>query len=147
MNISLKKIDKTNFEAVVDLDVHESQKRFVAPNMYSIAEASVYESMHAYAIYDNDTPVGFTMYGRSDEDDKLWIVRLMVDASHQRKGYGTKALGLLLDKMHDEYGREDVYLSTSPDNETVIAFYERHGFRKTGAMVDDELVMCRFYYC
>jgi ribosomal protein S18 acetylase RimI-like enzyme len=45
--------------------------------------------------------VGFVMYGIDADDDNYWIYRLMIDARHQRKGYGRAAMTELLRRLQE----------------------------------------------
>lgn len=60
-------MDTDNLDALIDLEPFESQQRFVADNIFSIAEACANITNGRYAqpfgIYDGDTPVGFLMIG------------------------------------------------------------------------------------
>lgn len=49
-------------------------------------------------IYDNDTMIGFTMYGMIQEPayTRLWFDRLLIDKQHQGKGYAKPAVQLIL---------------------------------------------------
>lgn len=109
--INLQKVDSQNILQLLALQVHESQRGFVADNRRSMEEAAACTKAGGYAcpfgIYDGDTPVGFLMIGYGVDDDwenppaiafgnySLW--RLMIDRNHQGKGYGRQALKLTLD--------------------------------------------------
>ena len=71
--IHLEKVNGKNVWDILKLDVHESQRSFVAGNDISIIEAytAITANGHAfpYGIYDNDTPVGFLMIGFDVDDD------------------------------------------------------------------------------
>lgn len=143
--VQLKTIQDDNFEAVIDLKVRDDQP-YVAPNVYSIAQAKIYPECTIRAIYVDDTPVGFLMFGRDDEDEAYpapWLIRFMIDAKHQQKGYGKEALRLTLDLMERVYPNEPIYLSTAPENVYAIKFYETFGFVSTGVIQHDELVFCK----
>jgi ribosomal-protein-alanine N-acetyltransferase len=59
------------------------------------------------------------------------VLNMAVLASHRRKAEGTALLGAAL----AEFGRravEHVYLEVRESNTRAIAFYEKHGFVKTG---------------
>jgi diamine N-acetyltransferase len=140
--ITLKKVTHENFDEIIKLQVTDLQKSHVASNLYSIAQTKVYEQCHSVGIYLDDTPIGYMMYGRDMDDDNQppWLVRFMVDSNHQNKGYGKIAFRKLMDFMHETYPHEDIFLSTAPDNDYVIAFYEKEGFESTGKIENDELV-------
>lgn len=66
-NIRLVKVNMKNFDDLIDLEVEESQKEYVASNIYSLAEAYATASdgkcVQPFGIYDGDTPIGFLMIG------------------------------------------------------------------------------------
>ena len=62
--IELRKIDKTNYDDCIKLQVSGEQRKFVASNVYSLAQAWVYyETAYPFAIYADDVMVGFIMLG------------------------------------------------------------------------------------
>src|SRR5512135_1477399 len=90
--ISLRKITPQNYEAVINMQVREEQKNFVASNLASLAEAYVFPNRHPLAIYADETPVGFLMSTFWEERQQHWIFRLMIAAEHQGRGYGRAAM-------------------------------------------------------
>lgn len=88
MQITLREITKNNWRECVDLKVGPGQENFVAPNLFSIAEAKFEPGWTPLAIYAGETLVGFTMYGQDERDGSYWIIRLMVDAAYQGRGAG-----------------------------------------------------------
>ncbi len=143
--VTLRDVTETNFEHLIALSVREDQP-FVAPNVYSIAQAKIYPEATIKGIYLDEMAVGFLMFGRDDEDVKEpapWLIRFMIDARYQGKGYGKEALKLTLEAMTLTYPGEPIYLSTNPNNQAGIAFYEAFGFVSTGSIQHDELVFVR----
>ena len=66
--IHLEKVTCKNEEDVIRLDIYESQYPFVADNVESLADAYVAITSdeacaYPFAIYDDDTLVGFRMLG------------------------------------------------------------------------------------
>ena len=57
--ITLREITQETVRSILDLDVTEEQKKFVASNARSIAEAHFAESVWFRAIYADEKPVGF----------------------------------------------------------------------------------------
>lgn len=143
MSIELKEVNRNNFDAVLKLDVDESQRGFVAPNVRSIAESKVYDNFHTRTIYSGDDLVGFLMYGQDDgKTDDVWLIRLMVSKEHQGKGYGKDAMVSVIDELKDRYNMDKIYLSFQPDNTTAQKLYEKLGFDNTGRVEHGELVYC-----
>ena len=145
--ISLQPITKANWEEAIKLKVGDGQEHFVAPNVYSLAEAAYEDEEFPFGIYVDDIMVGFLMYycDRS-ADYPLWgVSRLMIDLQHQGKGYGRKAMQLLIDKIRAETDAEGLLISYVPDNISAAKLYASLGFVDEGIIYDDEiLVIMRF---
>ena len=109
-----------NFEAVIALQAAPEQSKFVASNLYSIAQAKVYPECVALAAFDNDQAVGFAMYcpigqtGNLDPAaDGEWDC--------QRKGFGEVILHGVLQRIMADLSRHRVYISFEPDNHAARA--------------------------
>ena len=146
--VTLRPIDDANREAVLALRVPEAQLRFVSSVADSLLEAE--EEPHGraiqWALYDDETPVGFVMI--SDDvgapgyiPQYLW--KLLIDERHQRQGYGTVALDLVSDYFRRRPGVEVMWTSASQGEGSPIPFYERYGFEQTGETVFDNEVLLR----
>ncbi len=141
MTIELRPIDEENFRPVVGLDVRPGQNTFVATNVFSIAESKVSPYLEPRAVYAEGELVGFTLYGRDPETGKYWIVRLMVDAAHQGKGYGRAAVLALIEELRAMPECSEIFLSLVPGNEAAEGLYQSVGFERTGEIADGEIVM------
>lgn len=119
--IRLEPICPENFEAVIALQAALEQSKFVASNLYSIAQAKVYPECVALAAFDNDQAVGFAMYCPDRADGEYWIRRLMVDRDCQRKGFGEVILHGVLQRIMADLSRHRVYISFEPDNHAARA--------------------------
>lgn len=154
--IRLESVNSQNIWDIIKLKVCDDQKDFVASNTESILEAYVTEKDQQvalpFAIYEDDTLVGFTMlgYGRVDEDDPkisdhnfcLW--RLMIDQRYQNKGYGKQAIHIILDYMrsHPSLKAEYCWLSYEKENTIAQSLYKSLGFIENGEVCDGEIVAC-----
>lgn len=141
MSVTLRPVDENNYRRVIALDVGPGQERFVARNVNSIAESKVYPYLIPAAVYSDDELVGFALYGRDPETGKYWIVRLMVDAAHQGKGYGRAAVLALIEEIQALPECGEIYLSLVPGNEAAEGLYQSVGFERTGEIEDGEIVM------
>ena len=93
--IELKEITSENIDEVLALKVDEGQKSFVSSNGDSLAQAYVYsKTAFPFAVYDNDTIVGFIMMGYYEVKSYYTLWKFMIDSRYQHKGYGRKALEL-----------------------------------------------------
>ena len=154
--LRLEAINGKNVWDILELQVAEDQRDFVAPNDMSIVEAYTAITAHGHAfpfgIYDDEVPVGFVMVG-FDVDDywddapriahgnySLW--RLMIDEHHQRKGYGRQAVRLALDfiRTFPCGPAEYCYLSYEPENLVAKGLYASFGFEETGEFDEGEAI-------
>lgn len=94
--------------------------------------------MDAKAIYNEETMVGFAMYGYSASDRRFELCRLMIDFRYQKQGFGKQALRLILEEMSRDERCSEIYLSCDPENRSAQKLYEAFGFRDTGRQADDE---------
>ena len=144
MNVSLREIDESNFRQVINLTVADEQKGFVASNARSIAQSKIYPHLVPLAVYEDGKLVGFAMYGRDPETYRYWIVRLMIDAEFQGKGYGRAATLALIKKMEQLPKCGEIFLSFVPDNEGAEKLYQSVGFKRTGERDEDGEIIMRF---
>lgn len=138
--VSLREITPQNFDAIINLRVREDQKRFVASNQFSLAEARVFPGRFPLAVYAGETPVGFVMYVDWQERSQFWIFRLMIDASQQGRGYGRAAMRLLIERMRAIPGCRQIYISYDPENHAARSLYTSLGFVITGDVEGGEEV-------
>ena len=140
--LHLVEIDRYNYLSVLDLSVSTEQKGFVASNQYSLAQAYVQPECVPLALYAENRPVGFAMYGLDEDDHQYWIYRLMIDQRFQGVGYGREAMHLLIDRIRglsdEEHNR--VYISFEPENEIAKSLYENLGFLPDGRVLYGEVV-------
>jgi diamine N-acetyltransferase len=140
MTLRLQPVTWENFSAVIALTVTPEQAEFVAPNVRSIAEAYLEPTWTPLAIYAGDNLVGFALFGRDDETGRWWLMRYMIDAKHQGKGYGTAALPVLIDLMVDRHDCGEIYLDYSPGNDVAERLYARVGFAPTSESEEGKIM-------
>ncbi|WP_291581016.1 GNAT family N-acetyltransferase [Clostridium sp. UBA6640] len=141
MEIILKEINRDNWEECIELQVEESQRKFVASNYYSLLESKYEDYCYPMGIYDGEAMVGFLMYSFDEDTNKWWMCRLMMDKKHQGRGYGKKSIELFIDLMKKEKGNITLCTSFEPENTVADKLYESIGFRKTGEIAWGEVVM------
>ena len=141
--VYLKEINQDNWKQAIRLDVAAEQQRFVASNLYSIAEAIFNPTYVPLAIYnETETMVGFLMYGTNPDNDELWILRLMVDQQYQGRGYGRAAMEEIIRRLQARPDCQEIFTSYEPDNHVAAKLYRSLGFEETGRVEDGELVVC-----
>lgn len=141
MEITLREITPENFKECINLTVSESQKTFVAPNVYSIAQTKIYPTNNVCAVYADDEMVGFVMFGLDTDDNRFYLGRLMIDEKHQGKGFGKAATLEVIERLKQTEDCKEIYLSFVPENETAEKLYKNVGFERTGEMNGKEIVM------
>jgi len=146
--VSLRPIDDSNRAAVEALSVAPAQEQFVASVAESLVEAAEDPGGRAihWAIYADDTPVGFVMI--SDEVDgpgyiAQYLWRLLIDQRHQRRGYGSAGLDLIVAYFRSRPGVEVMWTSCGRGAGGPLGFYERYGFEQTGERVFDDEILLR----
>ena len=92
-------------------------------------------------IYDDNTPVGFLMYGLNLEHptQQAFIIRLMVDEKHHGRGYGRFGMEKMREFFHGDERIKAVGISYEPENEVARKLYASLGFVETGKMLGEEL--------
>jgi diamine N-acetyltransferase len=139
--VTLREITQETLFAILSLEVSDDQKRFVAPNAVSIAEAHFSEHAWFRAIYAGDTPVGFVMLYSDWDKPKYFLWRFMIDKQYQRQGYGSLAMQELIAYVRSLPNAKELLVSYAPGEGNPSPFYEKCGFVETGEWEDDEKVM------
>ena len=149
--ISLKVIDDGNREAVCALSVADRQRSFVAENAKTVQQAKEAPEAWLRAIYAGDQLVGLVLlhdeHLREEprEEGYYFLWRLMVAEPFQGKGYGRKAIDLVVDYVRTRPHAKRLLSSHLPGGDGPAGFYRRCGFRETGKTdhgeVEIELVL------
>ncbi|MGE4572591.1 MAG: GNAT family N-acetyltransferase [Candidatus Izemoplasmatales bacterium] len=138
--ISLKKITIDNFDQVIKLSdtLNDYQKKCVAPNLVSLAQAYVeYERAWPRVIYLHNEPIGFVMLALWDDDipkddwPAYYLWRFMISAQYQAKGYGKKVLDIIVNKCKEDKIKT-LYTSCEMSGNQPYDFYIKYGFEDTG---------------
>jgi len=145
--VSLREITAETVRAITRLSVDDSQKGFVAPNAVSLAQALFAPEARYRAIYLDDTPVGFVMLADDSqrlpppEHPEIGVWRFMIDARHQGQGIGRVALGQVIEQVRSRKRFARLELSYVPGPGCPEPFYLGLGFRHTGRVDGDEVVL------
>ena len=92
--VTLREITEDTVRAICELSVRDEQRKFIAPNAVSIAQA--YFADHAWfrAVHADATPVGFLMLSDRPDKHEYYLWRFMIDARYQGMDFGDRALKL-----------------------------------------------------
>ncbi len=138
--LKLTEITEDNWVDVADLSVKEYQKNYVAPAIGILARGYVYRDCNAiiYVIENDGTIVGVSLV-REFTDKPLGydLQQFMIDQRYQNNGYGSAALGLILDKLRKESHYDHVEVCVKKDDIAAIHLYEKHGFVDSGYIDED----------
>jgi diamine N-acetyltransferase len=141
--VSLREITAETVISVCRLSdtLAEPQRRMVAPNAISIAQAHF--SQHAWfrAIYADEEPVGFIMLYDNPNEPTYFLWRLMIAATQQGKGYGRKAIEHLIEYVRMRPRATELLVSCHEGEGSPEGFYQALGFRRNGQMEGDEVVL------
>ena len=145
MKIELVELNDENREECFSLKVAEDQAKYIDSNEASWGAAQENaEVARPFAIYADGKMVGFTMFAFDEEyedpNDRYWLWRFMIDEDLQGRGYGREALSEII-RYFKEHGANNIRLSTKETNEHALRMYRKAGFRDTGEMNDEEIVL------
>ena len=143
MNIKLKPVTKDNWIDCIHLSLHPNQEGNLASNLVTRVEAKFYLENQLRAIYLGDRVIGMLAYCMEDEPptpDVYWLFRFMIDKDFQNRGYGTKALDLVIQEI-STLGAKKIYTSHKPKNQVAGRLYQKAGFNYTGERDDGDLMM------
>jgi len=102
-------------------------------------------SVRAMVRRDDRVMVGFVNFhgppGTNDiEADGAAELGWTVFPEHRRRGYATETARRLIQWARDEHGVRHFISSTTPDNAPSLRVHEKLGFRRTGQVVDGEII-------
>ena len=136
--ITLKEITSYDMlDECVGLKIKEEQQLY--SNAYSLAEAWLQQSikeviLSPFCIYKDGIMVGFVMLIHDEAEKGLGIYRFMIDEKYQGKGYGKKAMKVVLEYIYNNpiFEGYSIGLDVHRDNAVAIKLYEDLGFLPTG---------------
>ena len=146
MTLARRPVERDHLGPLIRLDVREDQRGLVAPNAVTIAQVAYEPGAHVWGLWDGQTPVGLIamvdpregLLEEGDDPEAAFLWRFMIGAEHQGRGLGPAALGEVAAQAR-AWGLPRVATSTVDRPDSALPFYERHGYRRTGRIVDDEI--------
>ena len=147
--VTLREITEHDRAAVEALAVTPEQSYYVASVTESLAEAAQYPDAQPWyrAVYADQEPVGFVMISDGitvDNPDYLgpyYLWRIIVDKRFQGRGYGRKALDLVVAHVRTRPDARVLLTSHVVGPASPRGFYLRYGFRATERVHDGEPVL------
>ena len=146
--LELKPITKDNWMDAISLKVREDQEDFIASNTFSLAQLNFLENFFAKGIYRHEEIIGFTLYGIDEIDNDYWIYRMMIDEQFQGKGFGQKAIHLIIEdiKQLKQPHHQSITISYEPENAHAKYIYEKAGFVEIEGLVIEEEQVARYTF-
>ncbi len=144
--VSLRPLTESNRQAVEALRVSPSQEQFVSSVADSLREAAEEPDARVlhWAVYAEDTPVGFVMIADEVANPDYiphYLWKLLIDERYQERGFGTATLDLIVEYFRGRPGVEALSTSAGQGEGSPISFYERYGFEQTGEIRSDEVFL------
>lgn len=134
--VHLRPITTENLDECLRLELDESQEGLVASNATSLAQAYADANLTPLAIYDAAARgyaakvpvpmVGFTMYEVAAGVG--FVLRLMIDRRHQRKGYGSATVREVIRRVRLDPRVEQVATSHRRENQAAASLFRSLGF-------------------
>ncbi len=141
--VSLREITSETVVQICKLSdtLSEQEQKMVAPNAISIAQAHFSDKAWFRAIYADEMVVGFIMLYDDSENPEYFLWRLMIAGPYQGKGYGRKAIELLVEYVKTRPGARELSTSYVPIEGGPEGFYRKMEFEPTGEVDDGEIVV------
>jgi len=141
--VTLREVTAATVRAICALETSEEQRRFVAPNAVSIAQAYFEPRATFRAVYADELPVGFVMWRPMDDPGVAFLWRFMIDRRHQRQGHAKQAIALLI-ALLQEAGYRHLKTSVVLGSGGPLDFYRSLDFVETDALLaNGERVLMR----
>jgi GNAT superfamily N-acetyltransferase len=85
--------------------------------------------------------VGFLMIAEATPPGDIpFLWRLLIDRRHQGRGIGRRAVELLIERLRERGGADELHVSWYPGRGGPEPFYRKLGFVPDGRVIDDEVV-------
>ncbi len=139
----MREITEDTVYSIIKLSetLSDDQRKMVAPNAVSIAQAHFSDNAWFRAIYADETPVGFVMLYDDPDKGEYFLWRLMLARPHQKKGFGERSIGLLVDHVKTRPNARSLGASYVPKDGGPEGFYKKLGFEPTEEVEHGEIVV------
>ena len=146
MRVKLEQLTHENFGDALRIDRDDIPEAWV-DTAATLMETTDYGAEHhlmghTYLARLEEKPVGLIMIGEAlvwdtDPDEMRGkpfyrVMGFVVDQAYRNRGIGGDMLESAIEQVYNEFGKRSLALGVHRDNLRAGAFYERHGFRRTG---------------
>ena len=139
--VTLIEITEDNYQTVCRLEVSAEQKGYVAAPVGILARAYAKRrrNARALAILTDETIIGVLMYMELFEEPACYTIeQFLIDHRFQNKGFGTRALQLVIDILENERKYEAIEICVKREDAQAIKVYSNAGFIDTGYVDPNE---------
>jgi diamine N-acetyltransferase len=143
-NLKLIEVNEENWYECCQLTLSEEQSAYMESNAVSIAQTKFEATLKPYAIYLEESVVGFLMFNSVKEElDAYWVYRIMVDKKFQGKGIGKAASELMIEEMKKLPNAEKIVVGYHPENLGAHHMYANLGFVDHGDRFGKEMAVIK----
>ena len=138
--LRLLEVNEENWLAVRRLSVRKEQEGFLDSALGILARGYVYRAERArvIAVAEEDTILGLALVKDLDEEPACYdLQQFFIDRAYQGRGYGTAALGLILEELGRERKYDCVEVCVKREDAAALRVYEKCGFQDTGYVDED----------
>ena len=138
--LKLIDVNEQNFSEVRKLTVDDAQKAFLDSAEGILSRGYIYRACRArvIGIALDDTPIGLALVKDLDEEPACYdLQQFMIDKRYQGKGYGTKALSMIVSDLEKEQKYDCVEVCVKKEDTAALRVYEKTGFVDTGYVDED----------
>ena len=142
--LRLVEINEDNFFAFRALELQEEQRRFLDSPLGILARGYVYRDCRArvFGVAADGEAVGLALVRDLDEEPACYdLQQFLIDRRFQGKGYGTAALGLILEELRREGKYDCAEVCVHRENAAALGLFGKLGFVDTG-YVDESAPDC-----
>lgn len=126
MSREIRDITSSNEKEILSLNITKEQHHFIEPISQCLAEAKEDNRYVPLGLYKNDKAVGFSMYGKFE--DQVWLDRFLIDKRFQGTGLGQYFMQKLIEFLKIKFPTNNIYLSVYENNKRAIKLYKKLGF-------------------
>ena len=133
--LKLIEVNEDNWLDFARLRVREEQRGFVDSALGILARGYAYRSCRArvLGIEGEGRAVGLALVKDLDEEPACYdLQQFMIDGRYQGRGYGTRALGLLLAELGEERKYACVEVCVKREDAPALHVYAKLGFTDSG---------------
>ena len=138
--VKLIEINEANWMDFAALRVREDQAGFLDSALGILARGYAYRACRArvFGIAEGETPVGLALVKDLDEEPACYdLQQFMIGGQWQGRGFGTRALELLLAELGEERKYPCAEVCVKKANAAALHVFQKLGFTDTGYIDPD----------